>query len=101
MCVCRAMLVGRMKNATHCSSNSCRFHTEQNFDAALNDFLHALRQSFKGAKAAPARKYHAETLLQAGICVRVCQFQRTIHDFVMLNALAHITARGVIALATA
>jgi hypothetical protein len=49
-----------------------------------------------------SRKYHAEALPQAGICVTAVRFQETIHDFVMVNALAHTTAaRGVIALATA
>ena len=46
---------------------------------------------------APANK-----LRQVGVRVKVVWFQGTIHDFVMLNALAHSTAtRGAIALATA
>ncbi len=50
----------------------------------------------------PARKYPAQALLQAGIYVAAVRFQETIHDFVMLNDLAHSTAaRGAIALATA
>jgi len=50
----------------------------------------------------PARKYPAQALLQVGICVTAVRFQGTIHDFVMLNALAHTTAaRGAFDLATA
>jgi hypothetical protein len=53
------------------------------FYTAPNAFLHALRLSFKGAKAVLARKYPAQALLQAEICVTAIRFQGTIHDFVM------------------
>jgi hypothetical protein len=76
--------------------------TKKKFYTAPNAFLHAPRLSFKGAKAVPARKYPAQALRQAGICVTAVRFQGTIHDLVMLNALAHTTAaRGAIPLATA
>ena len=42
------------------------------------------------------------SLREAGVRVTAVRFQGTIHDFVMLNALANTTAaRGAIALATA
>jgi acetyl esterase len=45
---------------------------------------------------------YANKLRQAGVRVTAVRFQGTIHDFVMLNALAHTAAaRGAIALATA
>jgi acetyl esterase len=45
---------------------------------------------------------YASKLRQAGVRVAAVRFQGTIHDFVMLNALAQSTAaRGAIALATA
>jgi len=45
---------------------------------------------------------YANKLRQAGVRVTAVRFQGTIHDFVMLNALAHSAAtRGAIALATA
>jgi acetyl esterase len=45
---------------------------------------------------------YANKLRQAGVRVTAARFQGTIHDFVMLNALAHTAAaRGAIALATA
>jgi acetyl esterase len=45
---------------------------------------------------------YATRLRQAGVRVTAVRFQGTIHDFVMLNALAHsAAARGAIALATA
>jgi acetyl esterase len=45
---------------------------------------------------------YANKLRQAGVRVTAVRFQGTIHDFVMLNALAHsAAARGAIALATA
>src|SRR6266581_1080603 len=45
---------------------------------------------------------YANKLRQAGVRVTAARFQGTIHDFVMLNALAHsAAARGAIALATA
>ena len=45
---------------------------------------------------------YASKLRQAGVRVTAVRFQGTIHDFVMLNALAHsAAARGAIALATA
>src|SRR5260370_39023063 len=44
----------------------------------------------------------ANKLREAGVRVTAVQFQGTIHDFVMLNALANTAAtRGAIALATA
>ena len=44
---------------------------------------------------------YANKLRQAGVRVTAARFQGTIHDFVMLNALAHTAAaRGAIALAT-
>jgi acetyl esterase len=44
---------------------------------------------------------YANKLRRAGVHVTAARFQGTIHDFVMLNALAHTTAaRGAIALAT-
>jgi len=39
--------------------NDERCQPKKKFYAAPNAFLHALRLSFKGAKAVPARKYHA------------------------------------------
>ncbi len=45
---------------------------------------------------------YANKLREAGVRVTAVRFQGTIHDFVMLNALAHTAAaRGAIALATA
>jgi acetyl esterase len=45
---------------------------------------------------------YANKLREAGVRVTAVRFQGTIHDFVMLNALAHsAAARGAIALATA
>jgi acetyl esterase len=45
---------------------------------------------------------YANKLREAGVRVTAARFQGTIHDFVMLNALAHSAAtRGAIALATA
>ena len=45
---------------------------------------------------------YANKLRQAGVRVTAARFQGTIHDFVMLDALAHTAAaRGAIALATA
>src|SRR5712692_6308783 len=45
---------------------------------------------------------YANKLREAGVRVTAVRFQGTIHDFVMLNALAHSAAtRGAIALATA
>jgi len=45
---------------------------------------------------------YANNLREAGVRVTAVRFQGTIHDFVMLNALAHTAAaRGAIALATA
>ena len=45
---------------------------------------------------------YATKLREAGVRVTAVRFQGTIHDFVMLNALAHTAAaRGAIALATA
>jgi len=45
---------------------------------------------------------YANKLRQAGVRVTAARFGGTIHDFVMLNALAHTAAtRGAIALATA
>ena len=45
---------------------------------------------------------YANKLREAGVRVTAARFQGTIHDFVMLNALAHsAAARGAIALATA
>ncbi len=45
---------------------------------------------------------YANKLREAGVRVTAVRFQGTIHDFVMLNALANSTAtRGAIALATA
>ncbi len=45
---------------------------------------------------------YANKLRQAGVRVTAVRFQGTIHDFVMLNAMAHTAAaRGAIALATA
>ncbi len=45
---------------------------------------------------------YANKLREAGVRVTSARFQGTIHDFVMLNALAHTAAaRGAIALATA
>src|SRR5260221_2711628 len=45
---------------------------------------------------------YANKLRQAGVRVTAARFPGTIHDFVMLNALAHTAAaRGAIALATA
>ncbi len=45
---------------------------------------------------------YANKLRQAGVRVTAVRFQGTIHDFVMLNALAHTAAaRGAISLATA
>ncbi len=45
---------------------------------------------------------YANKLRAAGVRVTAARFQGTIHDFVMLNALAHTAAaRGAIALATA
>ncbi len=45
---------------------------------------------------------YANKLRRAGVRVTAVRFQGTIHDFVMLNALAHTAAaRGAIALATA
>jgi len=45
---------------------------------------------------------YANKLRQAGVRVTAARFQGTIHDFVMLNALAtSAAARGAIALATA
>src|SRR2546422_3048520 len=45
---------------------------------------------------------YANKLRQAGVRVTAARFQGTIHDFVMLNALAHTAPpRGAIALATA
>jgi acetyl esterase/lipase len=45
---------------------------------------------------------YASKLREAGVRVTAVRFQGTIHDFVMLNALAHsAAARGAIALATA
>ncbi len=45
---------------------------------------------------------YANKLRQAGVRVTAVRFQGTIHDFVMLNSLAHTAAaRGAIALATA
>ncbi len=45
---------------------------------------------------------YANKLREAGVRVTAARFQGTIHDFVMLNALAHTAAaRGAIALATA
>jgi len=45
---------------------------------------------------------YASKLREAGVRVTAVRFQGTIHDFVMLNALAHSAAtRGAIALATA
>jgi acetyl esterase/lipase len=45
---------------------------------------------------------YANKLREAGVRVTAARFQGTIHDFVMLNALAYSAAtRGVIALATA
>src|SRR5205823_13762969 len=44
---------------------------------------------------------YATKLRQAGVRVTAVRFQGTIHDFVMLNALAHsAAARGAISLAT-
>ena len=44
---------------------------------------------------------YANKLREAGVRVTAVRFQGTIHDFVMLNALAHTAAvRGAIALAT-
>ena len=44
---------------------------------------------------------YANKLREAGVRVTAARFQGTIHDFVMLNALAHSAAtRGAIALAT-
>src|SRR5207302_4815166 len=44
---------------------------------------------------------YANKLRQAGVRVTAARFQGTIHDFVMLNALAHTAAaRGALALAT-
>jgi acetyl esterase len=44
---------------------------------------------------------YANRLRQAGVRVAAARFQGTIHDFVMLNALAHTAAcRGAMALAT-
>jgi acetyl esterase len=43
----------------------------------------------------------ATKLREAGVRVTAARFQGTIHDFVMLNALATTAARGAIALATA
>jgi acetyl esterase len=43
---------------------------------------------------------YANKLREAGVRVTSARFQGTIHDFVMLNALAHTAAaRGAIALA--
>src|SRR5256712_8051515 len=45
---------------------------------------------------------YANKLREAGVRVTAARFQGTVHDFVMLNALAHTAAaRGAIALATA
>ena len=45
---------------------------------------------------------YASKLRQAGVRVTAVRFQGTIHDFVMLNALAYSAAtRGAVALATA
>ncbi|GLV53259.1 hypothetical protein KDH_01140 [Dictyobacter sp. S3.2.2.5] len=45
---------------------------------------------------------YANKLRQAGVRVTAARFQGTIHDFVMLNALAHTAAtQGAITLATA
>ena len=45
---------------------------------------------------------YANKLREAGVRVTAVRFQGTIHDFVMLNAMAHTAAaRGAIALATA
>src|SRR2546421_8959260 len=45
---------------------------------------------------------YANKLRQAGVRVTAARFQGTIHDFVMLNTLAHTAAaRGALALATA
>jgi acetyl esterase/lipase len=45
---------------------------------------------------------YANKLREAGVRVTAARFQGTVHDFVMLNALAHtVAARGAIALATA
>src|SRR5260370_21382935 len=45
---------------------------------------------------------YANKLREAGVRVTAVRFQGTIHDFVMLNALANTAAaRGAIALATA
>ena len=45
---------------------------------------------------------YASKLREAGVRVTAARFQGTIHDFVMLNALANTAAaRGAIALATA
>jgi acetyl esterase/lipase len=45
---------------------------------------------------------YANKLREAGVRVTAVRFQGTIHDFVMLNALAHTAAaRGGISLATA
>ena len=45
---------------------------------------------------------YANKLREAGVRVTAVRFQGTIHDFVMLNALAHTAAaRGAISLATA
>ena len=45
---------------------------------------------------------YANKLREAGVRVTAARFQGTIHDFVMLNALANTAAaRGAIALATA